>query len=261
MSVKNKSFLVSDNDVFLDVNLTVSESKRLIAKGIINMPLVKDKLQKGMIIITKGSTNSYIAEELMKKTIEHGSFLLGHFIPAGKEALNIKKNHIKEIVFENGKLIDISYSEALRLLKPGDLVLKGGNLLNYSRKQAAVCIGAYDGGTTHKFLPYVGENKATLVIPIGLEKETSLNLEDSENVLNANNERLGSIPKLYLFKTGMIFTEIEAIQQYANVKVFLYGLGGLSGREGGISFIVVGTKEEIIKVKSFIQTIKGEPPF
>ena len=63
MSVKNKSFLVSDNDVFLDVNLTVSESKRLIAKGIINMPLVKDKLQKGMIIITKGSTNSYIAEE------------------------------------------------------------------------------------------------------------------------------------------------------------------------------------------------------
>ncbi len=32
MSVKNKSFLVSDNDVFLDVNLTVSESKRLIAK-------------------------------------------------------------------------------------------------------------------------------------------------------------------------------------------------------------------------------------
>ena len=112
----------------------------------------------------------------MKKTIEHGSFLLGHFIPAGKEALNIKKNHIKEIVFENGKLIDISYSEALRLLKPGDLVLKGGNLLNYSRKQAAVCIGAYDGGTTHKFLPYVGENKAKLVIPIGLEKETSLNL-------------------------------------------------------------------------------------
>ena len=37
--------------------------------------------------------------------------------------------------------------------------------------------------------------------------------------------------------------------------------GGISGREGGISFIVVGTKEEIIKVKSFIQTIKGEPPF
>ena len=33
MSVKNKSFLVSDNDVFLDVNLTVSESKRLIARN------------------------------------------------------------------------------------------------------------------------------------------------------------------------------------------------------------------------------------
>ena len=95
-----------------------------------------------MIILTYGSTNSYFAEALMKKTIEHGSFLLGHFVPSGKKALNIKKNHIKEIVFENGKLIDISYSEALRLLKPGDLVLKGGNLLNYSRKQAAVCIGA-----------------------------------------------------------------------------------------------------------------------
>lgn len=261
MSEKNKSILASDNDVFWDVNLTVSESKRLIAKGIINMPIVKAKLQKGMIIITKGSTNTYIAEEFMKKTIEHGSFLLGHFVPTGKEALNIKKEHVKEIVYEKGKLIDISYSQALKSLKPGDLVLKGGNLLNYSRKQAAVCIGAYDGGTTNKFLPYVGENKANLLIPIGLEKETSLNLEDSEFFFNANKEKLGSIPKLYLYKTGTIFTEIEAIQQYANVKVFLYGVGGLSGREGGISLVVSGAKEEVTKVKSLIDTIKGEPPF
>ena len=86
-------------------------------------------------------------------------------------------------------------------------------------------------------------------------------MEDSEFFFNANKEKLGSIPKLYLYKTGTIFTEIEAIQQYANVKVFLYGVGGLSGREGGISLVVSGAKEEVTKVKSLIDTIKGEPPF
>ena len=250
--------IVSKDDVFAGVNLTVSEGKRLIAKGIMAMPSVKEKLEKGMI---KGTTNTYIAEELLNKSVEHGSFVIGHFAPEGQTPVNAEKKQMKEVVIKDGKVIDVGYDEALKMLEPGDIVMKGGNLLNYSMKQAAVCIGAPNGGTTYKLLPYVGEGKAELIIPIGLEKETTANLEDLEKTLNAGNERLNSVPRLYLFRTGMVFTEIEAIRQFADVKVFPYGVGGVAGREGGVSLVISGKETEVNKVLELVKTIQGERPF
>lgn len=253
--------IVSEGDVFAGVNLTVSEGKRLIAKGIMAMPSVKEKLQKGMVIVTKGTTNTYIAEEVLNMSIEHGSFVIGHFAPEGQTPVNADKKLMQEVILKDGKLLDITYDEALKMLEPGDIVMKGGNLLNYSMKQAAVCIGAPNGGTTYKLLPYVGEGKAELIIPIGLEKETTANLEEVEEALNAGNERLNSVPKLYLFRTGMVFTEIEAIRQFADVKVFPYGVGGVVGREGGVSLVVAGKESEVNKVLELVKTIQGERPF
>lgn len=253
--------IVSKDDVFAGVNLTVSEGKRLIAKGIMAMPSVKEKLEKGMIIVTKGTTNTYIAEELLNKSVEHGSFVIGHFAPEGQTPVNAEKKQMKEVVIKDGKVIDVGYDEALKMLEPGDIVMKRGNLLNYSMKQAAVCIGAPNGGTTYKLLPYVGEGKAELIIPIGLEKETTANLEDLEKTLNAGNERLNSVPRLYLFRTGMVFTEIEAIRQFADVKVFPYGVGGVAGREGGVSLVISGKETEVNKVLELVKTIQGERPF
>ena len=253
--------IVSKDDVFAGVNLTVSEGKRLIAKGIMAMPSVKEKLEKGMIIVTKGTTNTYIAEELLNKSVEHGSFVIGHFAPEGQTPVNAEKKQMKEVVIKDGKVIDVGYDEALKMLEPGDIVMKGGNLLNYSMKQAAVCIGAPDGGTTYRFLPYVGDDKAQLIIPIGLEKETSANLEMYEEALNAGNERMNFVPKLHLYRNGMIFTEIEAIKQFADVKVFPYGVGGVAGREGGVSLVVAGTKDEVEKALELVKSVQGEKPF
>ena len=44
--------------------LTVAESKRLIAKAVAQMPIVKNALANGMVIIIKGTTNRYVAEEI-----------------------------------------------------------------------------------------------------------------------------------------------------------------------------------------------------
>ena len=236
---------IAETDVMAGINLTVSESKRLIAKGFCNIPEVQERLKKGMIILTRGTTNTYIAEELVGLKAPHGSFLTGHFVPQGTKALNK----------------GVAPTEALKRLQEGDIVVKGGNLLNYHKKQAAVCIGAPDGGTTYRFLPYVGEGKAQLIIPIGLEKETSGDLSQYEQVLALPHEKLTFLPKIHLFQTGRIFTEIEALKQIANVKVLPFGVGGVAGREGGISLAVIGTKGDVDKILQFIQTIQGERRF
>ena len=50
--------------------LTVAESKRLIAKAVAQMPIVKNALANGMVIIIKGTTNAYVAEEITGKKAE-----------------------------------------------------------------------------------------------------------------------------------------------------------------------------------------------
>ena len=168
-------------------------------------------------------------------------------------------NRVSLIVF--GLFLSGTFMTSCTQKTENEVVKKGGNLLNYSMKQAAVCIGAPNGGTTYKILPYVGEGKAELIIPIGLEKETTANLEILENTLNAGNERLNSVPRLYMFRTGTVFTEIEAIRQFADVKVFPYGVGGISGREGGVSLVISGSETEVNKVLELVRTIQGERPF
>ena len=51
--------------------LTVSESKRLIAKGVAASEVLQTALENGTVAVAKGTTNSYIVEELLGEEIRH----------------------------------------------------------------------------------------------------------------------------------------------------------------------------------------------
>ena len=165
---------VKFGDTLAQINMTVAEGKRLIAEGIANDESVKARLASGMVIIARGSTNTYIAERIGRLTTPRGSFLTGHVIPAGSPAISTQK--VDEIVLINGVPVEMPYEEALKKMAPGDIIFKGANLLNYANKQAAVNVAMADGGTTGRLRPYVGEGKAQFIVPIGLEKDCSWDL-------------------------------------------------------------------------------------
>ena len=257
-SFPNADMMPGANDVMSSFSLNVAEGKRLIAKGIAAHPLVKQKMKSGIVIITKGSTNTYIAEELIGLTEDHGRFVSGNI---SSNPFPVETNKIPEIIIENGKRIDMPLKEALTILKEGDIIFKGGNLLNYERKQAAVTVGAPDGGTVGRIQPFSAEGPGHLIVPIGLEKEVYGDLNDYAKVMSSDIKKTGSIPLLILHKNAEIFTEIEAIKLFGNVKVVFFASGGINGSEGGKSFAIYGSPAEIEKVINIISTIKGEPPF
>src|SRR4030042_1778927 len=135
--------------------LTVAESKRLIGKAVAQMPIVKNALANGMVIIIKGTTNSYVAEEITGKKADRAAFVRGRIQPAkgGKKLPDVKAP--PDIILEKGKIIDLPLTEAVKKLKPGDVVIKGGNALDYKNKLAGVNIGAPEAGTTGTTMPYV----------------------------------------------------------------------------------------------------------
>lgn len=255
-------FSLKPNEVMAGLNLTVSEGKRLIARGITYHPLVRQKLESGMIIITRGSTNTYIAEELANLKAPHGRFVTGNITPQSGTPIDFGADKVPEIILVNGKQVDMSYPDALAALKKDDIVFKGGNLLNYDKKQVAVTVAAKDGGTVGKLQPYTsGEGQAHLIVPISLEKEVPGDLNEYESVLSQDVKKENFIPRIVVHKNAEIFTEIEAIKLIGKVEIVPYASGGLAGREGGKSLAIYGDSLEVEKVLAVVSQIQGEKPF
>jgi hypothetical protein len=237
------------------VSLTVSESKRLIAKGIVNLPLFQEKLQKGMIAIAKGTTNSYIVEEVLKKKIKKINYTTGLTIPEGIKKPS--KEELPDVVLKDGKIINgVTAIEGVKEMQPGDLFIKGANAINYSQRQAAILIGHPTSGTIGATYNFIIARKITLLIPVGLEKLVFDDLFQLSLTLREAKTSLSLFPI-----SGLIFTEIEAIKTFGEVSVSLISKGGVLGAEGGSRFLLRGRDEEVKEVVSVINSIVGEPPF
>jgi hypothetical protein len=240
--------------------LTVSESKRLIAQAVKEMPIVKNALANGMVIIGKGTTNAYVAEEITGKKIERAAFVRGRIQPAkgGKKLPDVKA--APDVILEKGKVIDLPLAEAVKKLKPGDVVIKGGNALDYKNKLVGVNIGAPDAGTTGATMPYVVARKAYLVIPIGLEKLVAGDLVDLSLKMREPIESLNGLQSMFLL-TGEIVTELEAIHVLTGATAFQCSAGGIGGAEGSVWLVFRGTKEQVTKALKLVESIQGEPPY
>ncbi|OHB48152.1 MAG: hypothetical protein A2Y10_17675 [Planctomycetes bacterium GWF2_41_51] len=242
--------------------LTPAESKRLIAKAVANMPIVQAALKNGKVIITKGTTNSYIAEEILNITIKPGALVSGMIIPQNAKDPFSGTASMPEIILVRGKQSKMTLNEAMQQLKPGDIVIKGANALDYQNKTAAVMIGAPDGGTTGKIMPYITARKAHLIIPVGLEKQISGNVVEMHLKMREPLESIShKAPSMFLL-TGHIITEIESIKiLVADLEVFQAAAGGVGGAEGSIWLVVRGDKNSVEKAIKIAKQVQGEPPF
>ena len=252
--------MAKDYETISTVRLTVSESKRLIAKGLAANKDVQDRLKNGMVIITLGTTNTYIAEELAGLEAPRGSFVTGRIFPTVKDDFAKDLKRCTEIVLVKGKVTDMPYVEALKRMTEKDIVFKGANMLNYAKRQAAVCVGAPDGGTVAKLRKYTDNGKGRWIVPVGLEKETTQDLFEIQRLVNGSSHRAKGTVRLNATQ-GNVYTEIEAVKEFADVDVFVTAKGGVDGAEGGVSLLVCGSEQEVEKVNGIIEQISGEPAF
>ena len=254
--------------------LTVADSKRLIAKAVAQMPIVKNALAKGMVIIIKGTTNAYVAEEITGKKVEHAAFVTGRIEPEkGAKILPEVVKPVPHLVLEKGKVVDLSLGDAAKKLKAGDVVIKGANALDYKNKIAAVNILDPSGGTTGITMPFIVARKAYLVIPVGLEKlvagdivDLTLKMREPMESLRAPSGHSSAkfpgdkIPSMWLL-TGEIVTELEAIKMLTGATAFQSSAGGVSGAEGGVWLVFRGTRDQVQKAMELAHSVQGEPSY
>jgi hypothetical protein len=253
--------------------LTVAESKRLIAKAVVQMPIVKNALEKGTIIVIKGTTNSYIAEELTGKKSDHAAFVTGRIEPEKGTKYIPQVKAINHLVLEKGKVLDIPLPDAAKKLKAGDVVIKGANALDYKNKLAATNILDPVGGTLGATWPISIARKVHVVIPVGLDKlvagdviDLTLKMREPIETLPAPAGTSPSafpgynVPSMWLL-TGEIVTELEAIKILTGATAFQSSAGGVSGAEGAVWIVFRGTKDQVTKALELTRSIHGEPPY
>lgn len=247
-----------------EVVLTPSESKRLIGKAVASMEVVKEALKSGLIIIIKGTTNSYVAEEILKEPIEKERYGRGIIVP-GMLSLVPNEESIPDVIIEKGKVKkDMSLEEAVEMLKTGDVLIKGANALNPDGITGVFVarVPITDGGTIGRSLGTVVGRGVNFIIPVGLEKLIPVPIREVVTQLNDKEVNLAMGLTVNVMSTmGRVVTEIEAFKILIGVEAVNIGAGGVGGAEGARVFLLKGDEEAVTKAFNLVQSIKGETPF
>jgi hypothetical protein len=246
------------------VCVTTVMGKRLIGKGMAQHPEIKRVLAKGTLVIIAGTTNGYVAEEILAalKQAEGFSrlgFRRGMTVAPGAKSLEaelggdvvICDGVVCDGVWQKGKTI----FDVVEDLVAGDVILKGANAFD-ARRQAAVQVAHPQGGTIASALTAVLGRRAQLIVPVGLEKRV---LEDVNVLaqrclaLDAQGPRLLPIP-------GEIFTEIDAIKLLTGAEACLIAAGGVYGAEGASWLGLSGSEAQIQAAVELVESVANEPP-
>lgn len=248
--------------------LTPAAGKRLIGKALASHPVITSACQSGILAIIAGTTNSYVTEEILASLGQAEGFTGKRFF----RGVTLPPSHpttdsgrltdesafpgdviIENGIWQKGKTI----FDVVDRMKEGDLILKGANALDVSRKRAAILIGHPKAGTIGVALQAVTGRRVRLILPVGLEKRIDGDLDVIAQKLNAPSAKG---PRL-LPVQGQVFTEIDAIALLTEAEAELIASGGVCGAEGSIWLAVSGTAEQMTAAESLIKTIISEPPF
>jgi len=240
--------------------LTPSESKKLIGKGVAALPEIRHAMKTGYLLVGRGSTNAYILEELLGEKISKECYVAGQVIRGVLCALD-PDDRIKPMIFHKGKAISAEPASVLDKLSPGDIMLKGANAIDHEGN-VGVFMASPTGGTMGQFYMGMKARGLEMMYPVGLEKMIpSVELAAQYGGTLPLGKTIGARVGMACVADGIVFTEIDAIENLFGIEAVHFGSGGWGGAEGSVTLVVEGPDAEVGKCLKFIeQKIKGEPP-
>ena len=141
--------------------LTPAAGKRIIAQSLLFVPGILDALQNRTVVIIAGTTNGYVAEEILNKIDQNTEFSKKRFfrgitLPPEHATTNTGRIADESLFpgdvvivkgkWEKGKTI----LDVVDNLQEGDIIIKGANAVNLDTMQAAI---------------YIGHQKPVLLVP------------------------------------------------------------------------------------------------
>ena len=239
----------------VQISLTVSESKRLIAKAVVSLPEVKEALKNGKIILKGGTTVSAICEEMVGMPLRISGRITGRGTVTSNDS---SREHAHSVLIEKGsvKNIDETIIEVSQGLGRRDVVIIGGNAIDVNGN-VAMMAGAPGGGNPGGAISGMLAQGARLIIPIGLEKLIPGFIQEAVKAAGRDKDlsygmAVGLIPLI-----GKVVTEKDAAEIISDVRCTVIGRGGIDGAEGSTVMDVAGEEVEVKKLLVIVDDIRG----
>lgn len=245
--------------------LTVAESKRLIAKGVANMPEVKRAMREGMVAVATGSTNAYLLEELLGHAIDKTLYLTGRIQPQGEgRAESLPMRGMPDVVFRRGEPVEgLTVIDSVKQMEAGDVVIKGANALDYAAGVVGILVGDPMGGTVGATFPPATARKCRFIVPVGLEKQVSGDLFEARRLVTGLSRAAqeAGLTTVMPIVPDAIVTEIEALELLTGAQACQLAAGGIDGAEGAVWLVVTADEQAVAQARELVAQVQGEPPF
>jgi len=246
--------------------LTPAESKRLICKAVASLPEVKHAQKNDRLLIGHGSTNVYVAEEILGKEkiaelFDRNTYLSGVLVK-GTLCTTFAREKGAILLMKQGKLEPPAptMSDMLRDFGRDAVFIKGASAVD-AQKNAAVFMAHPEGGTIGWAMGTILARGLRLIVPVGLEKlvasvEKAVTSCGQLTLDYCQGLKVGMMP----LTGAKVITEIEALKILAGVESIHVGSGGSSGTEGAVVLVSEGSKEVVEAAIQVVESVKGEPP-
>ena len=240
----------------------------MIGKAIAKHAAVAAAIKKGTVVIVAGTTNGYIAEEILlalgqAKEFKRDRFYRGIILPPNRPTTSSGRLPdesrfpgdviIRAGVLQKGKTI----FDVVDDLREGDVILKGANAVDLIQRRAAILIGDPKAGTIGVSLPAAVGRRVRLILPVGLEKRVYGNLDELAAIMNEP----GMQGPRFLPVLGEIFTELDAIALLTGAQANLVAAGGVYGAEGSVWLAISGKPAQEKAAEVLIKSVVNEPAF
>ncbi len=237
------------------------ESKRLIAKAVVQMEEIKIAKQEAYIVLNGGTTNGYIAQEMLgMRDLEPEKFTAGtntHRLLCVTEA---DKRTPFPIILYKGERSSKTIPDVLQDFHIKTVLIKGANAVDPEGNVGVITSG-FDGGTIGATYGTAFSQGMKYIFAVGLEKLVVSVKEAAAWVGGAKtlDYTIGADFGIFCIPNGTVVTEIEALKILADVEAKHVASGGVGESAGAVVLVIKGEEANVRKAISIVESIKGEP--
>ena len=255
--------------------LTPTESKKLIAKAIAKLDIVREAATEGMVVMHPCSSTYFIVEEITGVKPRTNYWVCGVVAPKGMcvEMGMIAGGHAPRHntasnpgefrawwTIKKGKLsTGEKLSELLDSMRPTDVFIKGVNALDPQGNVGVLIGDPLQGGTLGRVLSAWRQINFNLIFPVGLEKliPTPISQAVKEAKAAKYDYAMGMPTGLFPCPAGKIVNELDAIEILSSATAVPIAAGGLGGAEGAVTLIIKGSEAQVKKAIDCVEQSKG----
>jgi hypothetical protein len=222
--------------------------------------------ERDKILIGHGSTNVYVAEEILgrekvSELFDRNTYLSGVTV-RGTLCTTEGEEKGPILVLNRGSVEPPAptMSEMLRDFGRDSVFIKGANAVD-PQGNAAAFVANPEGGTIGWAIGTILARGIRLIAPVGLEKlipsvKAAVSLCGQMTFDYSQGQRVGLVP----LSRAQVVTEIEALKILTGVESFHVASGGSSGSEGAVTLVAEGDTGPVKKAIELVESVKGEPP-